>query len=121
MSPFVFAFFYPLSSLLSQHFFLYATPPPCFLGVRAYTQFMLTTSPTIVSASASEKVILDCRDFDFRSEAQNLGESLLSWVRNFPRPSLVHIYLPSSAPHVRQLQCTLLALGCAVFRVTKCA
>lgn len=44
--------------------------------------------------------------------------TIVEWVRSYPRKGSVHVYLPSD--HVlsnsRQLQSTLLSLGCTVTR-----
>lgn len=77
---------------------------------------VLPANPLIFSS----KVVVDCRDLDFASPSENVADSVVAWVMNFPRPSAMHVYLPSSAPQVRKLQCTLQGLGCAVSRVTKC-
>lgn len=67
-------------------------------------------------------MVLDCSEMDFRlpSSASGMADSVIAWVMSFPQRSGMHVYLPSSAPHVRRLQCTLQGLGCAVSRVTKC-
>jgi len=91
-----------------------------FVGVRAYTHFMTSllhseTAPLTFSAS---KLVIDCRAIHF-SATGSTAASVLAWVTTFPEPQSMHIVLPSSAPDVRRLQCTLLGMGCAVSRVTK--
>ncbi len=84
----------------------------CFLGVRVYTLVMHTSTLT-----SSQKTIVDCRTID--QEPSTIA-SLLQWVMNAPEPSHLHLYLPSSLPDIRKIQCTLMSLGCAVTRVSRC-
>ena len=67
----------------------------------------------------ANRLVIDCRDINFR-ETGNAAESVLAWVMNSPNPESMHVVLPSSAPDVRKLQCTLQGMGCVVSRVTKC-
>lgn len=60
-----------------------------------------------------KRMIVDCRGMDFSS-----ADSMIAWVMNFPSPASMHVVLPSSAPQMRRLQCTLQGLGCVVSRVT---
>ncbi len=66
-------------------------------------------------ATMSHKLLIDCRDL----AADMTAESVVTWVMSFPVPSAMHVVLPSSAPEIRRLQCTLQGLGCAVSRVTR--
>ncbi len=87
------------------------------MGVRSYTVHMtsLKQIPQAPRVPSQRKVVVDCRDL--RLEA----DSLLSWVLSFPQPkTAMHVFLPSSLPQVRRLQCTLQSMGCVVSRVTNC-
>jgi hypothetical protein len=77
-----------------------------------YTLFMHTSTLT-----PSQKTIVDCRALDHQPSAI---ASLLQWVMNAPEPSDLHLYLPSSLPGIRKIQCTLMSLGCVVTRVSRC-
>jgi hypothetical protein len=70
-------------------------------------------------SSRKKKMILDCREMDFLTSGSTVADLVVAWVTNFPQPQAMNVYLPSAAPDVRRLQCTLLSLGCHVFRVTK--
>lgn len=89
-------------------------------GVRMYTHVM-TLPSRVPQALKPKRMVLDCRDIDFsRSPASSIADSLIAWVTSFPQYAAMHVYLPSSLPEIRRLQCTLQGLGCAVSRVTKC-
>lgn len=75
----------------------------------------MTHSGIIQREHVSRRMVVDCRDVDFGAGADNV----LSWVMSFPSPASMHVVLPSSAPEIRRLQCTLQSLGCAVSRTTK--
>lgn len=66
----------------------------------------------------ASKLVIDCRAINF-SATGSTAESVLAWVTSFPQPQAMHVVLPSSAPEVRRLQCTLQGMGCVVSRVTK--
>lgn len=70
-------------------------------------------------STRKQKMILDCRELDFETSGASVADSVVAWVMNFPQPQAMNVYLPSSVPAVRRLQCTLQGLGCSVFRVTK--
>lgn len=81
----------------------------------------MTITSRIPQALHRKGMILDCRDMDFDApSSEGIADSVLAWVMSFPQRNAMHVYLPSSVPSVRRLQCTLQGLGCAVSRVTKC-
>ncbi len=81
----------------------------------------MTMTSRIPQALDRKKMILDCRDMNFDiPSSEGIADSVIAWVMSFPQRNAMHVYLPSSAPSVRRLQCTLQGLGCAVSRVTKC-
>lgn len=67
-----------------------------------------------------QNVVIDFSSL--QQEEANSGDfsvaTIVEWVRSYPRKGSVHVYLPSD--HVlsnsRQLQSTLLSLGCTVTR-----
>ena len=75
------------------------------------------TSETPRTFPASQLVI-DCRAINF-SATGSTADSVLAWVQSFPQPQAMRVVLPSSAPEVRRLQCTLQGMGYSVTRVTK--
>lgn len=78
-------------------------------------------TPQAIRTSRDKRMVIDCRSFDFSGTASvSTANSVLAWVMSFPQPNAMHVVLPSSIPQVRQLQCALQGLGCAVSRVTKC-
>ena len=91
-----------------------------FMGVRTYTVYMTILTRTS-SASFGRKLVIDCRSMDFAGPSEQTADSVLAWVMSFPAPKEMHVLLPSSAPQVRRLQCTLQGMGCGVSRVTKYA
>ncbi len=75
---------------------------------------------TLGMSQSQQNVVIDFSSFQ-QIEA-NGGEfsvtNIVEWVRNYPRKGAVHVYLPSDRvlSNARQLQSTLLSLGCTVTR-----
>jgi hypothetical protein len=87
---------------------------------RTLTSMKALPHHTLGTSATLQNVVIDLSSFQ-QMEA-NGGDfpmqSLIDWVRSYPRTGSVHVYLPTDRTlrHARQLQSTLLSLGCTVTR-----